>query len=74
MAFYPTKLTGKCIIVLKIYVIVNIFELKIWMMRGGCKITFILCRQKMPRRNETDKFFEKYDADTKYKSAAAELL
>ena len=51
----------------------NIFELKIWDDEGRL-CTFYTVQAEDAEENETDKFFEKYDAIPKYKSAAAELL
>lgn len=52
---------------------VNIFTLEIWDDEGA-KCTFYTVRQEDTETNETDLFFEKYDALAKYKEANQELL
>ena len=51
----------------------NIFALEIWDDEGA-KCTFYTVKQDGVERNETDLFFEKYDAIAAYKEANQELL
>lgn len=53
--------------------IVNIFALEIWDDEGA-KCTFYTVKQDYSETNETDIFFEKYDAIAAYKQANQELL
>jgi hypothetical protein len=52
---------------------VNIFELEIWDDEGD-KCTFYTVRWQGARQNETDKFFNKYDAITRLKQFTQILL
>ena len=51
----------------------NIFALEIWDDEGA-KCTFYTVKQDGEESNETDLFFEKYDAMAAYKEANQELL
>jgi len=52
---------------------VNIFALEIWDDEGA-KCTFYTVKYEDYKKNETDLFFEKYDAMAEYKEANQELL